>query len=172
MGSNVSSFGTHLVLFFRHSSFTDLTIKAGKLLRGYHATCAWTHTDRQDEFDGFPGRRERPKQCLQTAIVTSIPTDLTIRRNHRRRLASSDHISKPATAVEFMQRISNLGNGAERPSIPSKVDLRISKDNADRANCPQSNKTNDQTPDENPINRTESSSNIQNTLTRKQTAKS
>lgn len=71
-----------------------------------------------------------------------------------------------------MQRISNLGNGAERPSIPSKVDLRISKDNADRANCPQSNKTNDQTPDENPINRTESSSNIQNTLTRKQTAKS
>jgi hypothetical protein len=71
-----------------------------------------------------------------------------------------------------MQRISNLGNGAERPSIPSKLDLRISKDNADRVNCPQSNKTNDQTPDENPINRTESSSNIQNTLTRKQTAES
>ena len=109
-----------LYILLRHSSFTDLTIKAGKLLRGYHATCAWTHThtDRQDEFDGFPGRRERPKQCLKTAIVTSIPTDLTIRRNHRRRPASSDHISKPARAVEFMQRISNLGNGAERPSIP------------------------------------------------------
>ena len=39
--------------------------------------------------------------------------------------------TKPATAVEFMRRISNLGNGAERPSIPSKVDLRISKDNAE-----------------------------------------
>ena len=50
---------------------------------------------------------------------------------------------KTATAVEFMQRISNLGNGAERPSIPSEAELRISKDNADRVNCPQSNKTND-----------------------------
>ena len=115
----------------RHSSFTDLPIKAGKLLRGYHATCAWahTHTDRQDEFDGFPGRRERPKQCLQTVIVTSIPTDLTIRTNHRRRLASSDHISKPATEVEFMQRISNLGNramahGACRPAAQSRPGRR------------------------------------------------
>ena len=27
----------------RHSSFTERPIKAGKLLRGYHATCALTH---------------------------------------------------------------------------------------------------------------------------------
>jgi len=67
------------------------------------------------------------------------------------------------------QKNSNLGDRFHQKSI---FEFQSLKDNVDRVSCPQSNKTKDETPNENSMNQTESSSNIGSTLTRKQTAES
>ena len=57
------------------------------------------------------------------------------KKNHRRWIASSDHISKSANAFESKQRVLNIQTGAEYSSISSDFVPKISRDNKDRKIC-------------------------------------
>ena len=73
------------------NSFIELSIEAGNLLSGNGALCTIvTPSAPRGEFDGFPGRRERPNQCRHATIESSLSTYPTLGRSRRRRTAPSD----------------------------------------------------------------------------------
>jgi len=73
------------------NSFIEWSIEAGNLLSGNGALrTIVTPSAPRGEFDGVPGRRERPNQCRHRTIESSLSTYPTLGSGRRRRIAPSD----------------------------------------------------------------------------------
>ena len=88
-----------------HNSFIECSIEAGKLLRGNGAlrTIVASSAPR-GEFDGFPGRRERPNQCRHKTIVSGLFNIPNSHKKSQKKNSTILSISKSA-----------------KPTVPSRV---------------------------------------------------
>ncbi len=74
------------------------------------------------EFDGFPGRRERPNQYRHITIFPGLSTYPTLRRNSRRRLAPSI-LSLNQPSRNLLQRVAKGQTRAEISSTSTTISI-------------------------------------------------